>query len=511
MDHSTPRLLYETFHRSPKFKVQDGAGIITACDDGFFPLAQVMLLSITLSHEVPIALFDLGLSELNRDWLLTVPNLRILKCSSHVMPTNINGWQTYNKPFYIQDSPFDKTIWIDCDCVVLDDLNHLVNLLRHNPVMFQCYHVKGGTHNDPQLHALMGTNLTPHQSGPPIINAGILGFDKRREFDSLLLADWCEATKRAVGNRDIQRHAKYWDQGLLQWTLESKCVLPIIHDDKRWNCPATIESSLRRSCYKVFNYSTGSILHFAGHGKGQHEMLFRNWEPVPEHDIVEASKEEEFGRLMIHVLHHGVNKPSIVQPWLKLVNLNELSLPEVLQRNDFSECRFFLSSEAEQFETEYVGVVSGSWDKKYGKLCPLNKLYFAVAAALEPDIVWFPDPALNGWIDQSEKDHPGMSVVLREVMKITGINSITVLPFYANTFICHRKVYEEYLVWFREAFQKVYDRYGLQPPFSVGRFDKNRKFAYLAERMTMLYFANRADLRLVKVGDRPRKLFKGFL
>lgn len=206
-------------------------------------------------------------------------------------------------------------------------------------------------------------------------------------------------------------------------------------------------------------------------------------------------------RCSVFVLHHGT-PPRTRRAYLEVVNLNELDLPPGLQDNRLAESRIFLSNKANESRKEYLGFVTGGWDQKMANLIPLDAFH-DLEAMLDPNKVLAALISPNDmWIEHCNEAHPGMTRLVHEMSEVTGIPLTSRPTFWANNFIAHCEVVREFLSVWRRLFGHFLGRYSFDPPFDVGAFDGNRKFAYLAERFAMFYFASRADLEVVPIPAR---------
>src|SRR5208283_4500886 len=104
-------------------------GVVTACDAAFFPGAQMLWFS--LRGEYPLALFDLGLHPEQVAWCRG--RMRVLPCGEGLIPRGVEGWQTWNKPCYIERSPFRCPLWLDADCLVVAPLEPLFVRAEQGP------------------------------------------------------------------------------------------------------------------------------------------------------------------------------------------------------------------------------------------------------------------------------------------------------------------------------------------------------------------------------------------
>jgi hypothetical protein len=109
---------------------------VTATDSNTFIGVQTLFSSI--KNKINFLCYDLGLKEEEIAWCkennLELKKIELPGCK------HIKKWQTYVKPWLVDDSPFEYTVWIDSDCVVVGDLskskfiqNHigLVNFLNY--------------------------------------------------------------------------------------------------------------------------------------------------------------------------------------------------------------------------------------------------------------------------------------------------------------------------------------------------------------------------------------------
>lgn len=213
--------------------------------------------------------------------------------------------------------------------------------------------------------------------------------------------------------------------------------------------------------------------------------------------------------LSIFVLGHDPAQLAAVPTLdgLRVVDLRELGLPPERAGNVYAESRFFLSDAALDVDTDYVGVVSASYDEKFGPrgLLSLTELLGEpLRARLLPRRVFA--PAITGpdaeWIERSESIHPGMTVLLREAAELLPDVDLSRPTVFANSFIAALEVYVEFVHEFDRLFGVFTDRYGADFPHGYrcsncgtvlpdghGRYQRDRHGSYFLERLTALYFA----------------------
>ena len=284
--------LHEKFHRRKRFLVPNDCGIVTACNSNHFGLFQLLYYSIYLSSTGVITLYDLGLSIAQRRWCEQQDQLEIKHLKDLIFPVEKDQyyWPTWNKPLYFTQSSHQKNLWIDADCVVLGNINELLEQISEKPVVFCCEF--GCVDKDiSRLHRAMKTNMVPHQSGPPCLNAGVLGFDTIRDSD--ILSKWMEVITSAADDPSVQSVTPWYDQGGLQWAMEVLNKLEFVCHDTSWNH----DNLQLPNCKNILTFIQGlnpndcKLAHFAGTEKRKiqwpeipinlnHLTLFHDWYPV---------------------------------------------------------------------------------------------------------------------------------------------------------------------------------------------------------------------------------------
>lgn len=203
-------------------------------------------------------------------------------------------------------------------------------------------------------------------------------------------------------------------------------------------------------------------------------------------------------KLIIHILSHRQDQLDAIpeRPFFRKVHLAELPIGEY-QTNQLSEMRYFLSDIP--LDSEYVGMCSARWNEKYPDNVPLEEINQLPLAA---DVIWVGELTSANWAAFSEWVHPGMMVYLKELEEVSGLRMMAGPAFWSNNFICHRKVFEDFLGKWRSMFDAMYALH--QYTFSFGNkadrypiYDITRHASYFYERLTLLYFANHPELRQV--------------
>jgi hypothetical protein len=218
------------FNRLPKFSIPEEDGVVTAADKSFFP--GLYLLCESCFGRVNMAVFDLGLSKSQRAWCASQPHVRLLSPVPLIVPTSIYNWQTWNKPFYLDRSPFRTTLWLDCDCIVVNDLTPLFEYAAKKPfVIRHNAGVKYSCRNPESLYNLMPTAARIPLDNP--LSAGVLGF--QRDAFATIMQKWQFIIREAAGSKEIRSHIQWYDEGSLHWALEYLDRIDIIVDRPTWN------------------------------------------------------------------------------------------------------------------------------------------------------------------------------------------------------------------------------------------------------------------------------------
>lgn len=232
-------------------------GIITATDANYFPGCHLLLSSV--ATQVPVCVVDLG---------LTLPQRRLCQRLGYicdpdlVMPEQVPGWQTWNKPFFIAQSPFRYSLWLDADCLVVGDLAPLFAAIRQEPLLvrhWECPFYAFSNYAELYRRFPVRRRLTPEQ----IPNAGVIGLALPR--DQELLRTWQFLVQQAATEPTVRGWICWYDEGALHWSLEALQLTHLPRAQPFWNryCSSNWPSDLRELSYDERDV----VLHFAGNPK----------------------------------------------------------------------------------------------------------------------------------------------------------------------------------------------------------------------------------------------------
>lgn len=208
--------------------------------------------------------------------------------------------------------------------------------------------------------------------------------------------------------------------------------------------------------------------------------------------------------LRIYTLGHSEESLKIIPNHhaFKKVNLNDLVLP-IANTNDLAENRFFLLDESYFHDCpEYIGVLTAQYEKKYPALIKWNKI-LDLQNHLNPEEIFAASPTElfneGKWVEWSFDYHKTIKPYLEDIANFAQIPLSNNPTFWANNFICHKRVFFEFIKFFKKIFNYMHPKYGFNFAFKVD--DTNRTAAYLYERVSMLWFSNKDNLKISKIPD----------
>ena len=134
--YTIERLWQFIFHPQPETEA-----VATAVDAPFFSNFRYLWHSLYQFNDRPVVVFDLGLAPHQRDWCLSQPGLGLHRLwpwhprLNHLLKAHF--WQTWIKPIYLYQAPYDRVLWIDSDCVLLDDVSPAFEILKERPLLIK--------------------------------------------------------------------------------------------------------------------------------------------------------------------------------------------------------------------------------------------------------------------------------------------------------------------------------------------------------------------------------------
>ncbi len=265
-------------------KSKKGEGIITLADENYFQGLLILYHSVQKNYKTPIVCYDIGLTNDQINWikenlpLLTIkeiPDTKIIQTiKNHKEETKLGTkgkrqWPLWICPFLIQHSPFTKTLWLDCDLVVLRNLDKLFKKLDKGPIFTPENHAPHLTGNKPELYELLPIKREFNEDNA-LINAGVSGWHLTR--DKEILNNYSQAVSKAFENAKIKNAISWHDQGSLIWAILNSDAENRVEKAWKWNLCVkhTLAKELKFTWNeKVFNelrnkVPEANILHWNG-------------------------------------------------------------------------------------------------------------------------------------------------------------------------------------------------------------------------------------------------------
>jgi len=219
-----------------EYKLPRSYGILTASNTSHFTGLQLLLASISQSHEAKILFFALGLTAAQS--VLCRKNGAMVK-KFELPESRLSYFAAGCKPFYVKSSPFRNTIWIYADAMVQGDLRELVELSQPSALFTTDHsHLRDTTLNQFTLYEKLQITKCYRHDIPPYLNTGVFVVNRTR--DAQLIDDWCHIVEQANHSVEVAQDISCWDQGACKWAIQKNELLYLIVPDKRFNFPAKV-------------------------------------------------------------------------------------------------------------------------------------------------------------------------------------------------------------------------------------------------------------------------------
>ena len=222
-------------------------GVITLCDEGYFPGLLALNASIQTSCPTPVVCFDVGLTQAQRAQAATVSGLTIsplpddplideLKQATHRRPPLLKPgkrlWPLWICPLVIRAAPFEEVFWLDCDILVLRGLDELFDRLELGPVFTPENKAPEKTPNPPRLYELMPI-ARAFDPMAPTLNAGVSGWRRGRDDDAL--EAYIRPVAAAARDPEVMDSISWHDQGALIWAVQNLGLEDRVVGSPLWN------------------------------------------------------------------------------------------------------------------------------------------------------------------------------------------------------------------------------------------------------------------------------------
>jgi hypothetical protein len=226
--------------KSKKWFMNDSSiGIVTAADENVFRGLQALFTSV--KNKINFLCYDLGLTAEQKKWC-TENNLPLkdlsflesfLKVRAELVKTE-QRWFSYVKPWVVCDSPFEYTIWLDTDCIVVGDLTQ-AELIVNKQTFFVENFCTICTKNLPYLYEQHPVEADLSTWKP--VNAGVFGVCKK-DIQELVIDKWQYLIGLCAQDPKLKKTCDfYWDEGMLNWALQKNNSLDLITHSFLYNWP----------------------------------------------------------------------------------------------------------------------------------------------------------------------------------------------------------------------------------------------------------------------------------
>lgn len=442
-----------------------------------------MLASVLLSHDAPVTVFDLGMTPIQLGWLRRQP----VDVISPDLPSghrfHAGRWPLWVKPALFAQSPYDVTLWLDSDLIVRRDLAPLLEMARDRGA---AYFPDSFARPDVLLNRPPVYDLHPVPEVFPSVNSGVVAFRRGEPWIGRAAGLLGEVIAGVIPADSVAG----WDQGLFKVAWEEAGIRPV--DDPSWNRPGWTLAEMGRplSPDEVFARSApGEITHFQAGPKpwthwGEFPLSLR---PAPD--------------LTVLILgHEPFNRPE--REWLRPINLTDRDPDQ-----SWGESRVYDLPIVDAIETEYVGLATFSWVKKYDSNGMLSPWEFG-ELDLKPDRVWCAQRTDDrshlpyaDWADHIEHFNPGVKPLIEELRRESGRKEIGP-ACWSNNFVMARGPFQELKAFYREWMARFRERYPACPYEAVV---PAKCWGYLAEAIGVHWLASRPGLEFIEMKARPIK------
>lgn len=462
-------------------------GIITAIDSNCFSAFQLFNYSLKrTNNEIPLLVFDLGLNKKEIEWT-NKNSINLKKYKKPIIPKNIFMWQTWNKPDYIRKSPFEYTLWLDSDILIYEKIDELFDLLKNKIVCVKDFS-KTNTNNNKKIYEMFPVKEKLKSN----CNGGVLGICKTRKKDIYFLREWILLTKKAAESEEIRNNLKWWDQGAINWALEKTKNIDVVIDDRNLN---NLTSNYKVSTDPIILYESlrakkSKIVHFAGCPKP-----YFWFEKKLDRSPIEKN-------LKIFVLGHKKEQLEKIpqKKFISTINLSNLNIQisnnKVINTQDLAENKFFLSDHIFRSQESFIGIITHRYKQKYD--LDIENL-FKLKNRLEMSCVYTCHTARKDWYEYTINYHPGIDRYLKEISYVFNLPIRKKNVFWANNFICHKSIFAEFALVFRQIFHYMHEKYGYNFDYKVDSGQEHRRAAFLYERISMMYFSNQDNLDIIQI------------
>ncbi len=260
-------LLAEYLPCRPRRPLPAGCGVVTAADCGHFCGFQVLYTSLMRGHDVGVLLVDIGLTDAQRAWASRQPGLIVYRFPPDrlVVSPREEYWQAWNKPFFVAASPFRRTLWLDTDCLVRDDLTPIFRHLEARPFI-SSHRPEWTNPNGPGLADALPAVRGAREDFTAC--TGVFAFDLERDW--YIVNEWMALTRLAAEHPwGLTEEFRFWDEGVFRAVVQTLGLYGECVPDLRWNRTIDPQAESLEAFLPTVAEAHGQdcVLHFCGRPK----------------------------------------------------------------------------------------------------------------------------------------------------------------------------------------------------------------------------------------------------
>ena len=200
-------------------------GIIVGCDHNQEWMLSWWWENYTCENKLPVVFADFGMTPVARKWceergeVITIAPLKVTPkeelaqelVSDWERDFNPTIWQRragwFNKPFALLAAPFEQGLWLDVDCEVLGNLEHIFDYIQPiSGIALMAEH---------EQFQIKYQNAGRHLPGEVIYNSGVIAYHR----NSALLKKWADNcvlhNHRFVTDQDVLTHLIFTEKHLI--------------------------------------------------------------------------------------------------------------------------------------------------------------------------------------------------------------------------------------------------------------------------------------------------------
>ena len=253
--------------RRPRRALPAGCGIVTAADRGHFCGFQLLYTSLLHGHDVAVLLVDIGLTDAQRAWASRQPGLIVYRFPLDRLAVSPRQeyWQAWNKPFFVAASPFRRTLWLDTDCLVWDDLTPIFRHLEARPFI-SSHRPEWVNPNGPALADALPVLRGAREDFTAC--TGVFAFDLDRDW--YIVNEWMALTRLAVEHPSgLADQFSFWDEGVFRAVVQKLGLYRECVPDLGWNRTIDPPADSLEAFLPALEAANGQdrVLHFCGRPK----------------------------------------------------------------------------------------------------------------------------------------------------------------------------------------------------------------------------------------------------